>query len=806
MNFEMKRLFSLVLVVLLGAPSVLAADFSDVADNYRYRYGVNYLFDNDIVEGYPDGTFRPTEDINRAELTKIVVESVGLDLIQPNGCFPDVPNDQWYATYVCTAKDAGWIEGYPDGTFQPARTINRAESVKIIAEAEQWDLPTEFEEPFSDTSSDQWYTKYVSYANERSFLPFNSRFNAGTDIERGEFSEIYYRVLYTRNESLTEFVSPNDEDANEEVVVEEPESEEIEVTDTVEVDLGSLSYDAGVFDKIELDSDFPKTFFKDEVYRFEGRITSGSYDSLFVFTYPESDSTAVKTFSGDVQGDRFSIPMYFDENDDYVLGIIPGTSGVSKIAIVEVEDLPPRDDSLAAPNAPSALDVNFDGDLTSATYSSDGAISRLTFSQGSDSVSYLSRQSGNEIALRYSDFEEFNEGTVSWKVETANTDDLNPFNSLSDWVSSSSKNISATQHYYAELENTISLDSLPDFHFPNESITLSGQTSVDLSSDFYAILPNGLVYSDKSSGTISAGSSFSFDYTFDQSGTHILEINDTKGLAVLNHPVYEEGKIPLIPDYFDINKLELRPSDPFNATSEAEDLFNLINSERSKYGLSAVSLDAELSGLALGHSADMKASNFFAHVNPAGETPNDRRVAAGIETLVGENIAKSVGTRFAHEALMRSAVHRANILNPSWSRVGIGITRNSEGYFYVSQEFSFELEGLVDQFKDSFDDRRSSDFVTNSSLVQASEEWLQIMLDEDVFSTEHNGDRIFDHVPDGHGLVEFKALILAGGNVYDMTNLGVSSSDIEDDQWTDIGFALSITDEGAIYLVALYAR
>jgi uncharacterized protein YkwD len=801
----MKRFLTLIALVVLMMPTALAFDFSDVSDNYEYKNGINYLYDNEVVEGYEDGSFQPTKSINRAELAKIVVESVGLDLIAANSCFPDVPNDQWYATYVCTAKAAGWIEGYEDGTFQPSQNINRAEAIKIVAEAEDWDLVVSFDAPFLDTPLDQWYTKYVYFAKEKNFLPFNYNFRPGQSTKRGEFSEVYYRVLYSRDNDLEDFVDPN-VDEEDEVVIEEPEDASIDIADTVEVDLGSLSYDSEVFDSIRLDSDFPKTFFEDEVYRFEGEVTSGNYDSLFIFSYPEDDSSDIQTFSGPVTNDRFSISMYFDEKDDYVIGIIPGTSGTSRIARISVEDISASVSTVDKPSAPSVVSVDFDSQYTLANYAANGAISRIIFTQGGDSVTYLSRQSGNSLALRYSDFEGFNEGSVNWKVEAANTDETSPFSVLSDWSSSSTSAISVVQHYFSDIKDTITLDSLPNFHSTGQSISLSGMTTADLSSTLYAIKPDGLVFSSKNENSYNAGDSFDFSYTFNDAGTHILEINDTKGLAVLNHPVYQSGKIPLIPDYFDIYKLELEPAKSFSGSSESSSMLTLVNAARRNFGFGEVSMDNDLSDLALDHALDMKNRGYFAHVNLSGETPNDRRVDAGIETIVGENIAKTVSTRFAFEALMRSAVHRANILDPYWTKVGIGTARNSSGYFYVVQEFSFDSSDLLEDFSTGFNDGRSSDLSINAYLTQASEEWLDIMIEGDFFATSNNGDRLFDHLQDGHGLTELKALILSGGNVGDMVELGFENSDIEDSKWTDVGFASFVSDDGGISLVVVYAR
>jgi len=167
---------------------------------------------------------------------------------------------------------------------------------------------------------------------------------------------------------------------------------------------------------------------------------------------------------------------------------------------------------------------------------------------------------------------------------------------------------------------------------------------------------------------------------------HIIEINNFEGIAVVNTPIYFKNEIPLIPDFFDLNKRELY-TDEFELETLRNQLINEINQTRQEYGLATIELSDELNILAQNHSDDMLNRDFFAHINPDSQSPEDRRIALGITSPVGENIAKDSSIKFAHEGLMRSAAHRNNILKPDWERIGIGITLNN-GYLIISEEFS----------------------------------------------------------------------------------------------------------------------
>jgi uncharacterized protein YkwD len=132
---------------------------------------------------------------------------------------------------------------------------------------------------------------------------------------------------------------------------------------------------------------------------------------------------------------------------------------------------------------------------------------------------------------------------------------------------------------------------------------------------------------------------------------------------------------------FKVNNAIARPD------YEAE-MLKMINEERKKHGLNPLRADPEMLQVARAHSKDMFVRGYFAHDDPEGEDPFDRMKAANIHfATAGENLALAQTVEIAHVNLMNSPGHRANILNPSFGRVGIGIL---DGGFYglmISQEF-----------------------------------------------------------------------------------------------------------------------
>lgn len=113
-------------------PLAIGKTFSDVSTSTSYKTAIESLQEKGVIEGYADGSFKPGSQINRAEFLKIVLESRNDISFEGSNCFPDVKDD-WYAKYVCTAEEEDIIQGYPDGLFKPDQNINFVEATKILS-------------------------------------------------------------------------------------------------------------------------------------------------------------------------------------------------------------------------------------------------------------------------------------------------------------------------------------------------------------------------------------------------------------------------------------------------------------------------------------------------------------------------------------------------------------------------------------------------------------------------------------------------------------------------------------------------
>lgn len=160
------------------------------------------------------------------------------------------------------------------------------------------------------------------------------------------------------------------------------------------------------------------------------------------------------------------------------------------------------------------------------------------------------------------------------------------------------------------------------------------------------------------------------------------------------HPVFAEAVAETL------NLLTVQPDShervslPYKVTSarprpelEAR-MLELVNKERVANGLRPLAADPELTVVARKHSGDMFSRGYFAHDTPEGRSPFDRMQAGGVSfRTAGENLALAPSLQVAHNGLMNSPGHRANILGKDFGRVGIGILDGGMRGLMVTQNF-----------------------------------------------------------------------------------------------------------------------
>lgn len=120
-------------------------------------------------------------------------------------------------------------------------------------------------------------------------------------------------------------------------------------------------------------------------------------------------------------------------------------------------------------------------------------------------------------------------------------------------------------------------------------------------------------------------------------------------------------------------------------TADELEVFNLINEQRTKNGLSALKIDSEVQNVARIKAKDMVNNNYFSHTSPTYGSPFDMLNSFKVSyKTAGENIAGNSSNSAAVTAWMNSSGHKANILNSSFNYTGVGVVNGSKyGKIYV---------------------------------------------------------------------------------------------------------------------------
>lgn len=192
-----RRMISAFLAVIFVLTSIItvpvfAADFTDLTNEHDAYEAVNVLGKLGVINGYEDGSFKPDNNVTRAEFTAMLLRTRGMGSLGStsidNPPFPDVTTSDvsWAIGNIRTAQGMGIINGYEDGTFRPKNNVSYEEAIKMIVCALGY-------ENFG-VAGNEWYSKYVMTANTLGFLE-NSGGTIGTPATRATIAKMLYNCL-----------------------------------------------------------------------------------------------------------------------------------------------------------------------------------------------------------------------------------------------------------------------------------------------------------------------------------------------------------------------------------------------------------------------------------------------------------------------------------------------------------------------------------------------------------------------------------------------------------------------------------
>ncbi|ADG07760.1 S-layer homology domain-containing protein [Kyrpidia tusciae] len=136
------------MLVAMLPTMAFAAVPSDISGHWAEPQIADWV-NKGLIKGYPDGTFKPDNNISRAEFMALVNGAFGFSA-KSDISYIDVPNDAWFYDVVAEAKAAGYINGYDDGTMRPNSPITRAEAAAIIMQVKKLTADPAAADKFTD--------------------------------------------------------------------------------------------------------------------------------------------------------------------------------------------------------------------------------------------------------------------------------------------------------------------------------------------------------------------------------------------------------------------------------------------------------------------------------------------------------------------------------------------------------------------------------------------------------------------------------------------------------------------------------
>ena len=198
MKKNLKKVISAVIACALSVSSVVAfaatPSFTDVADTAAYAQAVQTLAALGIVKGYEDGSFKPDDNITRAEVTTMVVAGINATE-QAQGMmgttqFSDVQDEatKWASGYINVGVANKFISGFEDGTFKPAENVTYAQIISMLVRALGY-------EQYADYLGG-WPNGYLSLG-QTTGVSKNVAASANDVVTRGQVAQLIYNFLDT---------------------------------------------------------------------------------------------------------------------------------------------------------------------------------------------------------------------------------------------------------------------------------------------------------------------------------------------------------------------------------------------------------------------------------------------------------------------------------------------------------------------------------------------------------------------------------------------------------------------------------
>ncbi len=186
-----------------------ATNFPDVPVSHPDYQAIQYLRDRLIINGYPDGLFRPDGVVTRAEILKIAANGASIatnSFATQAPTFPDVAANHPLKQFINWAQTTGAVKGYADGTFRPEAVVTRGEAAKILLKINNLmpDPPSNYY--LLDVPQTLDLAPYVYFSVLKNLVSANgNRYGTGLGMKRADVAEMMYRILIIKQNNYAPF-------------------------------------------------------------------------------------------------------------------------------------------------------------------------------------------------------------------------------------------------------------------------------------------------------------------------------------------------------------------------------------------------------------------------------------------------------------------------------------------------------------------------------------------------------------------------------------------------------------------------
>lgn len=178
-----------------SAPAKAVVTFDDLFATDPFAYEIIYLYEEGIISGYPDGTFRPNAPVTRGQAVTMIGRALELDGTKRATPFSDVSAGHPFSGYIASAAELGITTGYPNGTFRPNLAITRGQAAVMLDRA--IDFPEAPDNTFKDMAPNMYSFDAVSrlaYQGVIKGYPDNT-FRQNLNVTRAQFSAFLARAI-----------------------------------------------------------------------------------------------------------------------------------------------------------------------------------------------------------------------------------------------------------------------------------------------------------------------------------------------------------------------------------------------------------------------------------------------------------------------------------------------------------------------------------------------------------------------------------------------------------------------------------